>query len=60
MYQDVLQRIGGADGFAVVSLLIFVLVFTGAIVQACRLDRGRAERLAALPMDLDDDKGDRA
>ena len=51
MYQDVLQRIEGIGIFPVISLLLFVSLFSIVLVGVVRLDRTRADRLAALPMD---------
>jgi hypothetical protein len=51
MYKEILRSIVGIDVFPVVSLAIFVTVFTAAVVYAVRLDRGRVAALAALPLD---------
>jgi cytochrome c oxidase cbb3-type subunit IV len=51
MYKDILRSIAGIDVFPVVSLVIFVAVFTAAIVYAIRLDRARLAALSALPLD---------
>jgi hypothetical protein len=54
MYKDILRSIAGIDVFPVVSLVIFVAVFTAAIVYAIRLDRQRLATLSALPLDEPD------
>jgi cytochrome c oxidase cbb3-type subunit 4 len=54
MYKDILRSIAGIDIFPVVSLVIFLTVFTAAIVYAIRLDRARLAALAALPLDEPD------
>jgi cytochrome c oxidase cbb3-type subunit 4 len=51
MYKEILRSIAGIDIFPVISLLIFVAVFTAAIVYAIRLDRQRLAVLSALPLD---------
>ena len=53
MYMDILRRIAGIEVFPVISLLLFVTVFTVALVRVLRMDRGYAARLAALPLDGD-------
>ena len=55
MYSDILRRITGIEVFPVISLVIFVAVFTGALVWTMRLDATRIQRVARLP--LDDDEG---
>jgi cytochrome c oxidase cbb3-type subunit IV len=54
MYKDILRSIVGIDVFPVVSLIIFLTVFTAAVVYAIRLDRVRLGALAALPLDEPD------
>jgi hypothetical protein len=51
MYTDILRRIAGIEVFPVVSLLLFVSVFTIALVWTVRLDTARVLRLARLPLD---------
>ena len=51
MYKEVLQSIVGIEIFPVISLVLFVVVFTVLIVSVARMDRGRARALAALPLD---------
>ena len=51
MYKDILRSIGGIDVFPVLSLVIFLTVFTAAVVYALRLDQRRVAALAALPLD---------
>ena len=42
MYMDILRAIAGIEIFPVVSLLLFVTVFTVVLVWTLRLDRARA------------------
>ena len=51
MYTDILRRIAGIEVFPVVSLLLFVTVFTVALIWTVRLDSDRVGRLARLPLD---------
>ena len=53
MYQDILQRIEGVGIFPVISLLLFVSLFSVVLATVLRMDRTRADRLAALPMDTE-------
>ena len=47
MYKETLRAIDGIGLFPVVSLLLFVTVFTVALVRVLRMDRGHA-RTAGL------------
>lgn len=51
MYKDILQSIAGIEVFPVISLVLFVVVFTAVIISVVRMDRTRADGLAALPLD---------
>jgi hypothetical protein len=51
MYIDVLRSIGGIGVFPVISLLLFVAVFSGVLVWAWRTDEQRLSEFAALPLD---------
>jgi hypothetical protein len=51
MYTDILRRIAGIEVFPVISLLLFVAVFTIVLVGTVRMDAGRIARLAGLPLD---------
>ena len=53
MYKETLRAIDGIGLFPVASLLLFVTVFTVALVRVLRMDRGDAARLASLPLDGD-------
>jgi hypothetical protein len=58
MYKDVLRAIAGIDTFPIISLVLFVTTFTLVVLWALRMDRESADRLAALPLDTSDVKGD--
>jgi hypothetical protein len=51
MYSDILRRIAGIEVFPVFSLVVFVAVFTIALVMTVRMDAKRVARLAQLPLD---------
>jgi len=51
MYKEILLSIVGIEVFPVVSLLLFVIVFTAVVISVARMDRGRAHALAAIPLD---------
>ena len=52
MYADILRSIAGVSLFPVISLLLFVAVFTSVLVWAVRADRHELQRRALLPLDL--------
>ena len=51
MYKEILRSIAGIETFPVVSLLLFVTVFTAVLISVARMPRSRASALAALPLD---------
>lgn len=51
MYKEILQSITGIEVFPVISLVLFVIVFTAVLISVARMDRTRALGLAALPLD---------
>ena len=58
MYNEILQTITGIHDCPVISLILFVIVFGSVLVSVARMDRQRADRLAALPLDGAIDKED--
>jgi hypothetical protein len=52
MHIDTLRAIAGIEIFPVVSLLLFVAVFTVVLVRTLRLDRSRVAAAAHLPLDV--------
>ncbi len=50
MYTEILRGIEGVGIFPIISLVLFVAVFTVVLVWAIRADRGRLDRHAALPL----------
>jgi hypothetical protein len=55
MYSDILRRIAGIEVFPVISLLLFVTVFSVALIWTLRLDAERIGRLSRLPLDTSGD-----
>lgn len=51
MHIDTLRAIDGIGIFPVISLLLFVTVFTVMLVRTLRLDRRRLVEYAHLPFD---------
>ena len=51
MYKEVLRTIVGIEIFPVLSLVIFLTVFLVMLVWVLRLDRGRLDAYASLPLD---------
>jgi hypothetical protein len=51
MHKEVMRAIAGIDVFPVISLVLFVVVFTVAVIRALRLDRRLVEQLSLLPLD---------
>jgi hypothetical protein len=57
MYREILLGISGIAVYPVISLLLFTVTFGGVLLCVARMDRARAERLAALPLELARDDG---
>jgi hypothetical protein len=51
MYTEVLRAIDGIAVFPVVSLILFVAVFSVALIRTARLDRARLDEFAQLPLE---------
>lgn len=50
MIKDTLMEIGGVGLYGVVSVLLFITVFTGAVVWALSLRRPFLQSMGALPL----------
>jgi len=57
MYKEILRGIAGIEVYPVVSLILFVVVFSVMLLRVARMDRAGAQRLAALPLDAGEDDG---
>jgi cytochrome c oxidase cbb3-type subunit 4 len=51
MYKDLLRSIAGIEIFPIISLCLFLGVFTLVVIKAWRLDGRSAARLSRLPLD---------
>ena len=58
MYKEILQTIVGIHVFPVISLVLFLVVFSSVLVWVALMDVRRAERLASLPLDDEDGSED--
>ena len=51
MHMDALRAIAGIEIYPVISLLLFVAVFSAVLVWTLRLDRAHVAAAAHLPLD---------
>jgi hypothetical protein len=51
MIQNVLRDIGGIGLYGVISVCLFFLVFTIALVRACLLKKPFVQSMSVLPLD---------
>jgi hypothetical protein len=51
MYTEVLRAISGIEIFPVISLIVFVAVFSGMLIWTARLPRRELVELSHLPLD---------
>ena len=51
MYKETLRGIAGIDLFPILSLLLFVAVFTVVLYRVARMNRSETQRFASLPLD---------
>ncbi len=51
MIQNVLRDIGGIGLYGVVSVCLFFVVFSVALIRACLLKRNFLNSMGALPLD---------
>jgi hypothetical protein len=54
MFQNVLKDIGGIGIFDVISICLFVVVFTGALVFAACLKKPFLKEMSTLPLQNED------
>ena len=50
MIQNVLKEIGGIGIYGVISICLFFLVFSGALIWACLQKKSFLKSMAALPL----------
>lgn len=53
MIRNILEGIGGVATFPVISLVLFVLVFAGAVIWALALSRRYVDHASRLPLQDD-------
>ncbi len=58
MIANVLRAIGGIGVYDAISICLFVLVFTGALVWAFRLKKPFVQEMSSLPLEEADREGD--
>lgn len=51
--KDNLTTIDGVEIYPIISLVIFVLFFTGVIINTLRVDKKEIEALENMPLDED-------
>lgn len=56
MIKNVLTHIGGIENYGILSLCIFVTVFTGMLIWVACLKRARLDAAARLPLEPENDQ----
>jgi hypothetical protein len=56
MIQNVLRNIGGIGVYDAISICLFVVVFTRALVWAARLKKPFLNSMSTLPLEEDQDR----
>jgi hypothetical protein len=51
MIQNVLRNIGGVGIYGVISICLFFIVFTGAILFSVFMKKSVAQKISTLPLD---------
>jgi len=51
MIQNVLRHIGGIGLYGVISVCLFFLVFSVALVRACRMKKEIVDSMSVLPLE---------
>ena len=54
MIQNVARDLGGSPLFGVISVCLFFLVFTGALIFAATRKKSLCKEMSALPLDEDE------
>lgn len=57
MIRNVLQDIGGIGLYGVISICLFVTVFTGALIWAALLKKSRLTTMSRIPLEDGELKG---
>lgn len=53
MIQNLVQNLGGIGAYGTLSICLFLLVFSGALLWVCRLRKPFLKRMEALPLEDD-------
>lgn len=53
MIQNVLQHLGGVENYGVLSLCLFVLIFTCMVIRAMLVRRTYLEHMSQLPLETE-------
>lgn len=51
MIQNVVRAMGGIAGFGIISVCLFFVVFTSALIFACLQRKSFCDRMCALPLE---------
>jgi len=52
MYKNVLESIAGVEIYPIISLFLFILIFSVMLVWAFRKDKHELDIIAQLPLDV--------
>lgn len=51
MYKDVLQSIKGVDLYAIISLILFIVLFIVVVVRLIKMDKNYIKKMERLPLE---------
>ncbi len=51
MHKEVLRAINDVDTYGIISLLLFVIFFTGLLIQVMQMSKGFAAKMSDMPLD---------
>jgi len=57
MYKEILQSIEGIEIYPLISLFIFLALFTGITIWILKLDKKYVKKMEALPLDDSVERG---
>ena len=58
MIQNVVETIGGVGAYGIISVCLFLVVFSGALVWAVTRKASLCQQLSALPLEDEEATGD--
>jgi len=53
MVRNVLEQIGGIGIYGIVSMLLFIAVFLGALILVATMKKKHCDHMSMLPLDAD-------